>query len=301
MTTRQKILVIIGPTSSGKSALAIELARKFNGEVISADSRQVYKGLNIGTGKITKKEMGSVRHHLLDVAWPKKIFTAQNFVVQGRKAIADIAARGKLPIVAGGTGFYIDTLLGRIALPDVPPNQELRAKLEQKTIKQLFALLKSKDPRRARSIDSHNKRRLIRALEIVSALGKVPNNDLRGRYSILWIGLSAPIKILEKEILIRLRVRIRGGMVGEARWLHKAGLTYRRMEQLGLEYRALARHLQGKISHDQMVHELNHNIRRYAKRQLTYWKRNRSIHWFNPMRREKICKLVGMWLRTSGR
>ena len=171
---KQKVLVIVGPTSSGKSAIAVELARKFDGEVISADSRQVYKGLNIGTGKISKREMRGVRHHLLDLESPRKTFTAQDFVEKGRRAIEEIARRKKLPIVAGGTGFYIDALLGRIALPNVAANAKLRAKLEVKTAAQLLTMLKKRDPRRAKTIDPHNKRRLIRALEIAASIPKSP-------------------------------------------------------------------------------------------------------------------------------
>ena len=143
---KQKVVVIVGPTCSGKTALSIHLSKRFKGEVISADSRQVYKGLNIGTGKVTKKEMAGVPHHLLDVVSPKKIYTAHDFVTDGRKVIADILANKKLPIIAGGTGFYIDVLVGAISLPNVPPNPTLRKRLEKKTAPQLFALLKKKDP-----------------------------------------------------------------------------------------------------------------------------------------------------------
>lgn len=299
---KRKILVIVGPTSSGKSALAVELARKFNGEVISADSRQVYKGLNIGTGKITKREMRGVRHHLLDVASPKKTLTAHDFVQKARQAIEEIARREKLPIIAGGTGFYIDALVGRIVLPDVPANQKLRARLEKKTAGDLFVLLKRRDPRRAHTIDRHNKRRLIRALEIVHALGEVPSHrgfvNPNSPYSglrnpnILWVGLILPRTALTTKIRTRLLARIRQGMVAEARRLHKAGLTYHRMEQLGLEYRALAHYLQGKVSRVEMIDELDRDIHRYAKRQLTYWRSNKQIRWFAPDERKNIVRLV---------
>ena len=293
----QKILCLVGPTSSGKSALAVALARKFNGEVISADSRQVYKNLDVGTGKITKKEMKGVRHHLLDVASSEKVFTAHDFVEKASAAIKDIAKRDKLPIITGGTGFYIDALVGRIELPNVPVNKILRRKLKKKTPEQLFTLLKKKDSRRAQSIEPHNKRRLIRALEIVRKLGKVPKQhvghiDLRGRYNVLWVGLTLQSNVIAKRIHTRLLVRMRKGMVAEARGLHKAGLSYKRMEQFGLEYRALARHLQGQITRTQMVEELNRDIRRYAKKQLAYWKRNRSIRWFDPRAKRTIATLV---------
>src|SRR3989344_2299114 len=136
MPKKQKVLVIVGPTSSGKSALAVELARKFGGEVISADSRQVYRGLNIGTGKIAKREMRGVRHHLLDVASPKKYFSADEFVRKGKVALSNILQNDKMPIIVGGTGFYIDAPVGRIALPNVPPDKKLREKLEKKTAAQ---------------------------------------------------------------------------------------------------------------------------------------------------------------------
>ncbi len=250
---RQKLLIIVGPTSSGKSALAVELARKFRGEVISADSRQVYKGLDIGTGKITKREMRGIPHHLLDVVSPKKVFTAHDYRIHATHAVAQVACMGKLPIICGGTGFYIDALVGRIALPDVPANPALRARLEKKSARMLFAMLKKKDPRRAKMIDPRNPRRLIRALEISYALGKnpVPNKDLR--YDALWIGLAPTMKELKEKIAIRLFARIRGWMIVEARQLHRDGLSYKRMEELGLEYRSLARFLRGQIGRMEMV------------------------------------------------
>lgn len=295
----QKVAVIVGPTSSGKSALAVDLAKKFNGEVVSADSRQVYRGLNIGTGKITKREMKGVPHHLLDVASPKNIFTAHDFVEKGRSAILDIAARGKLPIIAGGTGFYIDALVGRIILPDAPVNKTLRKELEKMTVAQLFAMLKKRDSRRAKSIEPHNKRRLIRALEIVHVLGKVPPAKKSSVYDVLWIGIETPVKKLEKKIESRLRERMKQGMVREANKLRKSGLSFKRMEALGLEYRALARHLQGDITRSQMIDELGRDIRRFAKRQLTYWKRNKETRWFSLSQISTITSAAETWLNTK--
>ena len=170
---KPKILVVVGPTASGKTGLAIELAKRFNGEVISADSRQVYRGLDIGTAKTTKEEMDGVPHHLIDVADPKEVYNASDFKQGAEAAIADIVARGKLPIVAGGTFFYVDILLGRVALPDVPPNEQLRKKLEEKSAAELYQELQAKDPRRAAEIDPQNKRRVIRALEIARELDYV--------------------------------------------------------------------------------------------------------------------------------
>lgn len=304
MRNKQKVLVIVGPTSSGKSALAVKLAKKFDGEVISADSRQVYRGLNIGTGKITKREMRGIPHHLLDEVSPHRIFGANDFVKLGRNAIKGIASRGKLPIVAGGTGFYIDALVGRITLPNVPPNPKLRAQLEKKSVAQLYTLLKKKDPHRAKTIEPHHKRRLIRALEIAGALGSVPKYmdlkymDLRNPYfDVLWVGIAPPLKQLEKKIAIRLFARIRLGMAAEAKRLHAKGLSYKRMEELGLEYRSLAHFLQGKVTRKQMTEELNRAIRKYAIRQIRYWKRNKDIRWSKSAADERIPSLVSSWLR----
>jgi len=294
---KRKILILVGPTSSGKSALAVQLARSFNGEVISADSRQVYRGLTAGTGKITKKEMRGIEHHLLDVASPKRVFTAHDFLRLAHAAIEDIAQRGKLPIVAGGTGFYVDALTGRILLPDVPADPKLRAVLEKKPPEQLFSFLQKRDPRRAKDIDPHNRRRLIRALEIAAALGKSPRPLTAAPYDTLWLGLRLPRKDLDRKIARRLLGRM-GAMLAEAKRLHKRGLSFKRMEGLGLEYRSLARLMQKKITHPQLQKELTLAIRQYAKRQITYWKRNKKIEWFAPTQKKEIEKRILKWKRS---
>jgi len=278
----QKIIVIVGPTASGKSALAVELARRIGGEVISADSRQVYKGLNVGTGKITKREMKGVRHHLLDVASPQRTFTAHDFALQAHKAIADIALRGKVPIVAGGTGFYADILTGRISLPAVPADPKLRARLGKKTPAQLLALLKRRAPERATDIVAKNEvnniHRLIRALEITYGKKTSPYMETP-KYRVLWLGIKPDMQKLKKKILERLAARMNNGMAAEAKRLHKNGLSYSRMDELGLEYRYLAMYVRGKLSKDEMLDALGAKIWQYARRQMTYWKRNSDIYW----------------------
>lgn len=275
-----RIIVILGPTASGKSAYAVTLARKIGGEVVSADSRQVYKGLDIGAGKITRKEMRGVPHHMLDVASPKKVYTVNTFVIGGRKVIDDILARGKVPIVCGGSGFYIDALLGRIAVPRVAPNPKLRRMLEKKTAAQLFSMLKKLDPRRARDIDAKNPVRLIRAIEIARALGHVPRSNPEPLpYAIEWIGLKPDEETLKRKIRKRLQARLKAGMVAEARRLHGEGLSYKRMHALGLEYRHLALFLQNKLSKEEMLAQLEREIWQYAKRQMAYWRRNEEILW----------------------
>ncbi|PJA36917.1 MAG: tRNA (adenosine(37)-N6)-dimethylallyltransferase MiaA [Candidatus Zambryskibacteria bacterium CG_4_9_14_3_um_filter_42_9] len=291
---KKKVLVIVGPTASGKSSLAVKLAQKFNGEIISADSRQVYKGLDIGTGKITKREMRGIPHHLLDVANPRKQFSASNFVSEANKAITMIYHSKHIPIVVGGTGFYIDALAGNISLPDVPPNKKLRERLDKKSAETLFKILKKKDLRRALAIDPHNKVRLIRALEIVEAVGKVPTLKSSSTYSFIYIGLKPDN--LDQRIHKRLLKRLHG-IIREAKKLIKLkAISYRRMHELGLEYRYAGMYLKKKISKEEMLEKLYTEIRRYAKRQMTWFKRNKKIKWLNPEKIEDIKKFVELKL-----
>lgn len=275
-----KILVVLGPTASGKSDLAVKLAKKFNSEIISADSRQVYKGLNIGTGKITKKEMSGIPHYLLDVASPKKTFTVSDFQTLSQKTIAKIIGKNKLPIICGGSAFYIDSLIYNFSLPSVPPNLKLRAQLEKKSTSALFSLLKKHDPARAKNIDRFNRRRLIRSLEIILSTGSpLPPLKKESPYQVLKIGLKKEPAELKKRIHLRLLKRIKSGMIAEVKKLHQKGLSFKRMESLGLEYRYLSRFLQNKITKDEMIKELESEINKYAKRQLTWWKPQTDIHW----------------------
>ncbi|MFZ2484459.1 MAG: tRNA (adenosine(37)-N6)-dimethylallyltransferase MiaA [Minisyncoccia bacterium] len=290
---KKKVLVILGPTASGKSSLAVKLAKKFKGEIISADSRQVYRGLNVGTGKITKKEMRGVPHHMLDVADPRKQFSVSEYKKLATNSLQYIITKNKLPIVVGGTGFYIDTLTGAISLPEVPPNKKLREKLDKKSALELFKILEKKDPKRARAIGQHNKVRLIRALEIVETLGQVPplfahSRELAYRY--IFIGLKPDD--LDKRIHQRLIKRLEP-MIAEAKKLIKnRAISYRRMDQLGLEYRYIGMYLEGKISREVMVDELYRAIRQYAKRQMTWFKRNKKIKWFEPREFGRIEKYL---------
>ncbi len=294
---KPKVVVIVGPTASGKSDLAVALARAFNGEVISADSRQVYRGLTVGTGKITRKEMRGIPHHLLDVADPRRVYTATDFKRDASEAVRYIVQKGKLPIICGGTGFYIDLLLGRMTAPAVPPNTILRAKLERKTATQLFTILKKLDPRRAENIDPKNRHRLIRAIEVVKAVGSVPPPHMEDRYETLWIGLALPREKLREKISKRLHARLRAGMVAEACRLHKKGLSFKRMRELGLEYRHLADYLGEKITRVELVRRIDRDNWHYAKRQMTWFTRNQSIAWISPDDVARTKKLVKEFLK----
>ncbi|MES2023581.1 MAG: tRNA (adenosine(37)-N6)-dimethylallyltransferase MiaA [Patescibacteria group bacterium] len=289
---KPKIIVILGPTSSGKSDLAVQIARKVNGEVISADSRQVYKGLDIGSGKITKKEMQGVPHHLLDVANPKNKFTVTDYKELANKKIEEIITRGNVPIICGGTGFYIDAVVNGIILPEVPPNEKLRKSLDEKSELELFKILKTLDKNRAKTIDAKNKIRLIRAIEIAKALGKVPKIKKQNLpYEFTKIGLYVPKEILAEKIHTRLLARIKKGMLNEAKKLHKQGLSWKRMEELGLEYRYMALYLQKKITKGEMLARLNSEIFKYSKRQMTWFKRDKEIKWIDASKKFSIPKL----------
>jgi len=295
MDSKPKIIVILGPTSSGKSALAVKIAKKYNGEVISADSRQVYKGLDIGTGKITKKEMNGVPHHLLDVVSPKKIFTAANYQKLAKKSIEDILKRKKVPIICGGTGFYIDVLINNYKLPNVKPNYTLRKKLSQLTTSKLFTMLKKLDPKRAKNIDKANRQRLIRSIEIVKSTKK-PISPLVGslNYRVLKIGIQKSKKNLNKLIYQRLQKRLKSGLVEEVANLHKKGLSWKRMNELGLEYRYISKYLTNQLDYKTAIQNLYQEIVHYAKRQMTYFKRDKEIIWVKN--NKKAIQICGQFL-----
>lgn len=275
-----KMIVILGQTATGKSDLAVQLAQEFNGEIISADSRQVYRGLNLGTGKITKKEMSDIPHYLLDVASPSHRFSAAQYKKLGGLAIKKIQNKNKLPIICGGTGFYIRALVDDLQIPTAKPDLKLRARLEKETTEELFKKLQKLDPRRARNIDRQNPRRLIRALEIIHQTGRpVQKLKLRLQPNVLFLGLQKPRRELARRIKIRLERRLKQGMVFEVKKLRAQGLSWKKLEDFGLEYRWLAKYLQNKISRPEMIIGLQKNIEHYAKRQLTWFGRDKRIIW----------------------
>lgn len=297
----KKLIVILGPTASGKTDLAIKLAKKLGGEVISADSRQVYKGMDIGTGKITKKGRKGIPHYLLDVASPKRRFTVAQYRKLTLKAINKILKNAHVPILCGGTGFYIQAVVDGIIIPEVKPDWKLRKKLEKKTVKELFNQLKKLDPHRAKTIEKENPRRLIRAIEIVMktkkavpVLMKIPL-----AYPVLMIGIKKEKKELNSLIRRRLLRRLKKGMIAEVKKLKKSGLSWKRIEEFGLEYRWVAKFLQkktlrqaqGKLSFKEMVERLQKDTEHFAKRQMTWFKKDKRIKWIrNYQKAEKLVK-----------
>ena len=280
MHPRPKVIAIVGPTASGKTALSIDLAKQFNGEVISADSRQVYRGLDIGSGKVTHAEMQGIPHHLIDVADPSYRYSAADFVRDAKLAIADIVSRGKVPIIAGGTFFYLDLLRGKMQTATVEPNLELQAELEKLSTAELVAKLKEADPKRAEAVDQNNRRRLIRSLEIVSTLGHVPETKEKpSDYDWLIFGIDIDREQLNERIKIRLEDRLQNGLKEEVSNLLASGLDPQRLDDFGLEYRYLKRNLNKELDYDEMVTQLFAKLRQFAKRQNTWLKRDREIIW----------------------
>lgn len=272
--------MILGPTASGKSALAVKIAKRINGEIISADSRQIYKGLDIGSGKITKKEMGGIPHYCIDIVSPKKIFTVVDFKKYADKAIEKIFTKNKTPIIVGGTGMYIQSIVDNIVLPEVKPDWKLRKELEKKTTEEMFATLKKIDPGRAKNIDAKNPRRLIRAIEIAKTLGKVPDLDIRcPSREAVQIGIKLPDDILKKNIEKRIKKMLRNGLVAETKKLKMSCLSWKRIYELGFEYKYPALFLQDKISKEEMLSKMLTENWQYAKRQMTWFKRDKRIKW----------------------
>jgi tRNA dimethylallyltransferase len=278
--SRQKLIIILGPTASGKSDLAVWLAKKINGEIISADSRQIYKSLDIGTGKITKREMKGVPHYCLDSADPKKQISVAEYQICAEHAIQKIISKKKIPILVGGSGMYSDAVMYGAPYPNVPSNRALRARLEKKSAEDLFRLLRKKDPARAKTIDQYNKRRVIRALEIIAITKKpIPPLIKVPHYSMLFLGIKKDRKSLEKRIDLRLKKRLRHGMVREVKNLMKKGISSKRLYDLGLEYRYISEYLRGKYSKKEMVEKLSCAIKQYAKRQMTWFRQYPKTHW----------------------
>lgn len=291
-----KIIALVGPTASGKTSLAIELAKKLNGEVISVDSRQIYRSLDIGTEKVTGEEMDGIPHHMIDIVDPEQTFTVQEFQAQARDHIEDILSRGKLPILAGGSGQYMDAILYKTNFPTVEPNEELRSELEALPTAALFKILQDQDPDRAENIDPHNKRRLVRALEIVKALGKVPPQE-KGEllYDTLYFGIEVERDELRSRIEKRLCKTLGKGLVEEVRSLRKR-VDDARLDEFGLEYRVIRHHLDVKLSEEELKESLLTELMGYAKRQMTWFRKNKDITW---EKRENILEKIVSHLKRD--
>lgn len=284
-----KILCIAGPTASGKSSRAVEEAKNRGGEVISVDSRQVYRGLDIGTEKITRKEMKGVPHHLIDIRNPDEPYSAGEFAADARRLIEDIANRGKLPILAGGSHFYFDALFKGLP-PPLLPNVPLRASLEKLATEDLYARVLQQDPRRAKELDPKNRRRLIRALELIEAYGKVPKRSstrAHTPYEATWLIFNPPTEELKKRIDARLADAFARGLVDEVRRVRER-VGDQRLDELGLEYRIVGEFLRGERSENSLPEALSAKLWQYARKQKA-WLRKLSTEVIAeaPLRRDR--------------
>ena len=284
MTKKQKIIAITGPSSSGKTALSVSLAKEINGEIISVDSRQIYKGLDIGSAKPTMAERQGIVHHMMDIIEVTDPFTVADFCDEANKIIEDIISRGKVPILAGGTGLYFRTLLQDFDLPRVAPNEELREELNKKSCEELYNMLLEKDYEIAQKIHFNNKVKIIRALEVCISLG-VPMSKAQKKkdspYDVLWIGLNTQDReFLYERINKRVDVMLSQGLEQEAKTLFdQYGENNILMSTIG--YQEFLPYFKGEIEFSIAIEQLKQNTRRYAKRQISWFNANKDINWFD--------------------
>ena len=283
MDTKPPLIVVLGPTASGKSALGIALAQRFHGEIVSADSRQVYRGLDIGTAKVTTEEQALAPHHLLDIVELSETYTVSQFQHDANDAIRAILARQHIPFLVGGSPHYIQAIVDNLDMPQVAPQPALRAQLEQRSLDDLLQELQERDPQSFATIDRNNPRRVIRALEVCIVTGK-PFSEQRGLahplYRSLLVGIQWPREELYRRIDARVDERMQQGMVQEVQSLIDADISHERLEALGLEYRFVDRWLRSEfVSEEQMVERLKYAIHDFTRRQLTWFRRDKRIVW----------------------
>lgn len=300
MKQKEKLVVLIGPTAVGKTASSIYLAKKFNGEIISGDSMQIYKSMDIGTAKITEEEREGIPHHLIDIREPEENFSAAEFQELVRKKISEIHSRGKLPMIVGGTGLYIQSVIYDYQFTETPGDEEYRRKLEKEAEdygnQEVHQRLQTVDPKAAGSIHPNNIRRVIRALEIHHCTGKTmseyqesQNNELL--YDVALVGLTMDRELLYSRIDSRVEIMLEQGLIQEVKALFDKGLKdVQSIQAIG--YKEIYEFLEGKVTLDDAVENLKQNSRRYAKRQLTWFRNKMDVEWFDmSSTREKNKKI----------
>jgi len=288
---KSKLIVILGPTASGKSEMALGLAKKFKGEIISADSRQIYKEMDIGTAK--PKNNQKIVHYLIDIKRPNQEFNVALFKKSAIKIIKDIQRRGKTPFLVGGTGLYIKAIVDNLYFPTVVPQLKLREKLEKKSAKELFKIYKKLDPKGAKFIDKENKRRLIRAIEVCRITGK-PFWEQRKKeepiFEVLQIGIKLPKKILKKNIEKRIEKMFKDGLEKETRSLVKKYGLIPPLQTIG--YQEWKEFFEGKINKEEVKKLIVQHTNKFAKRQMTWFKKDKRINWVkNRKEAENIIRI----------
>ena len=272
-----KVIAVVGPTASGKTSFAIELAQKTDGEIVSADSRLVYKGFDIGTAKPTVEERQGVPHYMIDIVEPEEDYSVGRYVKDAKNVIGDILKRGKTPIIAGGTGLYINALLMNYDFVDAEPDYELRKQLQNQ--ENLYEMLYELDEDTAKTIEKNDKKKLIRAIEIIKTTGqKISKTKKEKEFDVEWIGLNFERDELYTRINKRVDLMLKDGLIDETkRLLDKHGRIPNLINTIG--YQEMISYLDGELTLDEAVDKLKQNTRRYAKRQLTWFRKNSEIKW----------------------
>lgn len=285
---KEKVIVICGATASGKTALSIELAKKINGEIISCDSMQIYKDMDIGTAKPTKEEMEGIKHYLIDFVSPDKRYSVADYKKDAKKAIKEILEKGKTPIVVGGTGLYVDSLIYEIEYPNIEFNEEYRKKLEkeveEKGLEELYKRAKEIDPKAIEKISPNDQKRILRILEIYNATGKNKTeqekesrkNEVEYDYKVY--ALDWDREKLYERINKRVDIMLEQGLIEEVKTVYNKYEKFPTAMQ-GLGYKEVVEYLEGKITKEEMIEKIKQETRRYAKRQLTWFRKNKQTIW----------------------
>jgi len=286
------VIAIVGPTASGKSALAMRVAERIGAEIVSADSRQVYRGMDIGTAKPTIAERARVRHHLIDLVDPGERYDVLRYQRDGRAAFADIRARGRVALVVGGTGLYVRALLDGLDLASLPHDPDVRARLEAEDPAILHERLRAIDPDAASRVDPRNRRRLVRYLEVATIAGG-PVRRVRGAsVAALRIGLRPPRDVLVAAIERRVREMVAEGVLDETRALVARGVDPRLPSMSAHGYVHWAAHLRGEIDLETATVLTARDVRAYSRRQMTWFRRDAAIRWFDPTAADPLPKIL---------
>lgn len=287
---KQKVIVICGPTASGKTALSIELAKKINGEIVSCDSMQIYKEMDIGTAKPTKEEMQEIPHYMINTIFPNERYSVADYKKDAKKAIREIIKKGKVPIIVGGTGLYVDSLIYEIEYPDIKFDEKYRQELEEQVrkdgLEKLYNKAKKIDPEAMLKISSNDKKRILRVLEIYKATGKTKTEQERKsrekepEFDYLVYGLNMPREKLYERINLRVDIMIKQGLIKEVEEIYKKYNEFPTAMQ-GLGYKEVVEYLEGHLTKEEMIEKIKQETRKYAKRQMTWFRKNKQTIWLD--------------------
>jgi len=298
---KAKVIVICGPTASGKTALSIEVAKKINGEIISCDSMQIYKDMNIGTAKPTKEEMGEIKHYLIDYVLPTERYSVAEYKKDAKKAIKEVIEKGKTPIIVGGTGLYVDSLIYEIEYPEIKFDEEYRKKLEKEVeeegLEKLYEKAKKIDPIAIQKISKTDKKRILRVLEIYHATGKtkteqeIISRQKEPEYDYKVYGLLWDRQKLYDRINLRVDIMIEQGLIEEVKTILKKYSKFPTAMQ-GLGYKEVVQYLNKEITKEEMIEKIKQETRRYAKRQMTWFRKNKQTIWLNAEDKQNNINII---------